>query len=113
MQAMARTRGDRASASCVRYPAHVDRSVAGRRTLHRHLSEENLTFSELLDEVRVEIAMRHLQGSSMPIAEVSQLLGFSAPSGFSHWFRAHFGCTVSQWRRQAPGAAQAALRRKP
>jgi len=100
--------GGRCTAEAVARHLRVD-----RRTLHRHLSEENLTFSELLDEVRVEIAMRHLQGSSMPIAEVSQLLGFSAPSGFSHWFRAHFGCTVSQWRRQAPGAAQAALRRKP
>jgi len=93
--------GGRCTAEAVARHLRVD-----RRTLHRHLGEEGLTFSALLDEVRKEIALRHLQGSRMPVGEISQLLGFSAPSGFSHWFRAHFGCSVVQWR-------QAALRRKP
>jgi len=74
-----------------------------RRTLHRHLGAEGLTFIVLLDDVRRELALRHLRDSNMPAAEIAQLLGFSAPSGFSHWFRAHFGFSVTQWRKQATG----------
>ncbi|WP_179405163.1 AraC family transcriptional regulator [Burkholderia guangdongensis] len=90
--------GGRCTADTVARHLRVD-----RRTLHRHLATEGLTFSALLDEVRREIAMRHLRGSNMPAAEVAHLLGFSALSGFSHWFRAHFGCSVTEWRKQATG----------
>ena len=76
---------------------------AARRTLYRHLDAEGLSFTVLLDEVRRELALRHLRDSNMPAAEIAQLLGFSAPSGFSHWFRAHFGFSVTQWRKQATG----------
>ena len=69
-----------------------------RRTLHRHLSAQGLTFSALLNEVRSELVMRHLRDSDLPLGEVASLLGFAAQSSFSHWFRASFGCSVSQWR---------------
>jgi AraC-like DNA-binding protein len=72
-----------------------------RRTLHRHLTVEGLTFSVLLDEVRTELVKRHLLESDLPIGEVAGLLGYSNQSSFSHWFRAAFGCSVTQWRRQA------------
>lgn len=87
--------GGRCTADTVARHLRVD-----RRTLHRHLDAEGLTFSALLDEVRRELAVRHLRGSNMPAAEIAHLLGFSAPSGFSHWFRAHFGCSVTEWRKQ-------------
>ncbi len=83
-----------------------------RRTLHRHLSAQDLSFTALLDQLRRELAMRHLQESDRPLGEVAGLLGFSALSSFSHWFRASFGCSMSQWRQQQ-AHAQAALRRKP
>ena len=70
-----------------------------RRTLHRHLSVEGQSFSVLLDEVRRELALRHLRESDLPLGEVAALLGFSSLSSFSHWFRAHFGNSVSGWRR--------------
>ncbi|MGR4871304.1 AraC family transcriptional regulator [Variovorax sp. LARHSF232] len=78
-----------------------------RRTLHRRLDAEGLSFSTLLDEVRTELATRHLRDSDLPLGEVAELLGFSGPSSFSHWFRVNFGCSASQWR------SQAALRKKP
>lgn len=74
-----------------------------RRTLHRHLNAEGLSFSALLDDVRRELAVRHLRGSTMPVSEIAHLLGYSAPSGFSHWFRAHFGCSVTEWRKRTAG----------
>lgn len=88
-----------------------------RRTLHRHLSVDGLTFSDLLDEVRAELVTRHLQESDQPIGDIASLLGFANQSSFSHWFRAEFGCSVTQWRRQqvAQSAASSAGagRRRP
>jgi AraC-like DNA-binding protein len=113
--------GGRCTAQQVARHLRVD-----RRTLHRYLDAEGLTFSALLDQVRSELVLRHLQESDLPLGEVARLLGFSAPSGFSHWFRRVFGCSVSAWRKQSdaraarpappgrrPARAQAALRRKP
>ena len=81
-----------------------------RRTLHRHLSAEGLTFSSLLDQVRQELVVRHLQESDQPIGEVAGLLGFSTLSSFSHWFRTAFGCSATDWRRQR---AQPVIRSYP
>jgi len=71
-----------------------------RRTLYRRLGAEGLTFSGLLDQVRSDLAKRHLRESDMPVGEVAELLGFSNGSSFSHWFQSLFGCSASQWRKQ-------------
>jgi len=72
-----------------------------RRTLHRRLDAEGLTFSGLLDQVRSDLARRHLRESDLPLGEVAELLGFASPSSFSHWFHHLFGCSASQWSKQA------------
>ena len=68
-----------------------------RRTLHRRLYAEKITFKEILDEVRIDLVKRHLRESDLPLNEVAELLGFSGPSSFSHWFHNNFGCSASQW----------------
>lgn len=75
---------------------HVD-----RRTLHRRLEAEGLSFRRVLDEVRSDLAKHHLRESDLPLGEVAELLGFARPSSFSHWFQGQFGCSPSQWSRQA------------
>jgi len=74
---------------------------ADRRTLHRHLAREHLTFSGIVDSVRRELAERYLTDRSRSLADVSALLGFAAPSGFSRWYRRAFGGTASD-RRTMP-----------
>jgi AraC-like DNA-binding protein len=69
-----------------------------RRTVHRQLAREGQTFSEILDSVRSELAVRYLQDKRRPLSEVSVLLGFSAPSGFTRWYRRRFGVAPSQTR---------------
>ena len=69
-----------------------------RRTLHRHLAREGETFTSLLEKVRAELVTRYIGNRDRPLASVSELLGFSALSAFSRWFRSRFGCNVSQWR---------------
>jgi AraC-like DNA-binding protein len=78
-----------------------------RRTLHRQLTPEGETFSSLLDQVRKELAMRHLANANRPLSEIAGLLGFSELSAFSRWFSRHFACSPSAWRvRQASGESQ-------
>jgi AraC-like DNA-binding protein len=97
--------GGGCTATAVASFLHVD-----RRTLHRRLDAEGLTFSGLVDQMRSELVQHHLRESDLPLGEVAELLGFSGPSSFSHWFRGRFGCSASQWSRQdsragAPPAA--------
>jgi len=88
---------------------HVARHLRiDRRTLYRHLAIEQTTFSVLLDETRADLVKRHLLESDLPIGEIAGLLGFSNQSSFSHWFRAAFGCSVTQWRKKVAGSSAGA-----
>jgi AraC-like DNA-binding protein len=69
-----------------------------RRTIHRHLAKEGQTFSALMDAVRSELVTRYIENRERPLSETADLLGFSAQSAFSRWFRAKYGCSVSEWR---------------
>jgi AraC-like DNA-binding protein len=73
-----------------------------RRTVHRHLVREGKTFSAIVDAVRRELAQRYVEDGHRSMAEVSSLLGFSAPSAFSRWYRQRFNAKASQ--RRAGGA---------
>lgn len=76
-----------------------------RRTLHRRLEQEGLSFSILLDQVRANLVESHLRESDLPLGEVAGLLGFARLSSFSHWFQRHFGCSASQWVKRSAAAA--------
>jgi AraC-like DNA-binding protein len=69
-----------------------------RRTIHRRLSSEGQTFSGIVDAVRRELAPRYLKSRRRAVADVAALLGFSAPSSFSQWYRRQFGDTPSSQR---------------
>jgi AraC-like DNA-binding protein len=69
-----------------------------RRTIHRRLAQEGQTFSGIVDQVRCELAARYVKDRSRTLAEVASMLGFSAPSGFSRWYRRQFKATASAQR---------------
>jgi len=86
---------------------HVARSLGvDRRTLHRHLAEHDETFTSVLHASRGHLAERHLANPRYSMTEVSQLLGFAAPSAFSRWFRDQYGTSPRAWRDSA-GVASA------
>ena len=62
-----------------------------RRTITRRLAAENKGFHQLVDDHRRRIVGQYLQDKSRPLAQLSSLLGFSAPSAFSRWYRDQFG----------------------
>ena len=70
-----------------------------RRTVHRRLAESLTTYSAIVDDVRRELATRYLASRDRSLTEISSLLGFSAPSGFSRWYRRHFGAPASRQAR--------------
>jgi AraC-like DNA-binding protein len=72
-----------------------------QRTLHRHLVGEGESFSDIVNATRGALAERYLANDRYSLTDVSQLLGFAAPSTFSRWFRCRFGVTPSQWRDSA------------
>jgi AraC-like DNA-binding protein len=72
-----------------------------RRTVHRRLVHEGTTFSSIVEDVRTEMVGHYLEDPSRPLYVMAQMLGFSALSAFSRWFRDRYGCSASQWRAEA------------
>jgi AraC-like DNA-binding protein len=71
-----------------------------RRTLHRRLAAEGTTFTAVLDETRGSVAERLLLNEQLTVTEISESLGFAAPSGMSRWFRDQYGCSPTGWMTQ-------------
>ncbi|MDT7858345.1 AraC family transcriptional regulator [Rubrivirga sp. S365] len=70
----------------------------GERTLQRHLADEGTTFQQVIDDVRRDIATRHLSGNQGTIHEVAFLLGYSEPSAFHRAFKRWTGVTPGAYR---------------
>ena len=68
------------------------------RTVQRGLAEQGQSFSSMVNEIRKELATRHVIESDRPLTEVAMLLGFSAPSALSRWYHAQFGCSAKESR---------------
>ena len=68
------------------------------RTLERRLARENVSFVEVLDELRCELAKRYLQEPNLPISQIAWLLGYADPSAFTHSFRRWTGKSPTQLR---------------
>jgi AraC-like DNA-binding protein len=79
------------------------------RQLRRALAQEGETFSGVVHGVRAGLAERQLSSGRATLTELSQQLGFAAPSALSRWFRQQFGTTPSAWRRAAEAPAAAAI----
>lgn len=76
-----------------------------RRTLNRHLGAFDESFTTLLDQVRAKLAEQHLRNGRYSLTEISQYLGFAAPSGFSRWFREQYQLSPSEWKATRMGVA--------
>lgn len=68
------------------------------RTMNRALAAEGTTYRALLDQLRHELAARHLADDGVSIAEVAFLLGFSELSSFYRAFRRWTGRTPVEFR---------------
>jgi AraC-like DNA-binding protein len=81
-------------------------AVAGQigvepRTLQRQLAERGTSFLQIVQNARLSLAAQYVEESDRPLAEIAELLGFSALSAFSRWHRTHCGCAASDRRDAA------------
>jgi AraC-like DNA-binding protein len=75
------------------------------RTLQRRLTESGLTFQQLMQDARRELARHYLLHSSMELSETAYLLGYEYAHSF---FRA-----FQQWEGTPPGAWRTRNTRAP
>ena len=77
----------------------VARSLGmSKRTLARKLSDEGLNFTEVLQQLRRDLAVRYLDDPKLHISKIAWLLGFNEVSAFTHAFKRWTGKTPSQMR---------------
>jgi AraC-like DNA-binding protein len=57
------------------------------RTLARKLSDEGLNFTEILQQLRHDLAVRYLDDRKLHVSKIAWLLGFHEVSAFTHAFK--------------------------
>ena len=78
-----------------------------RRTLQRKLSDADLSYQQLVDDTRRDLALRYLDDPKMSVTDVTFLLGFSGQSAFTRAFKRWTGTSPSAYRSQKGIAAAA------
>ncbi|MFL1456813.1 AraC family transcriptional regulator ligand-binding domain-containing protein [Marinobacter sp. GN3S48] len=79
------------------------------RTLKRRLQEENASFQNLVDHVRLERAGDLLKNTGMNLSQIADVLGYADAANFTRAFKRWTGTSPSHYRAQAlqPVKAQA------
>lgn len=74
-----------------------------RRRLHERLAAEGTRYSDLLADVRCEIARQLLEGTRLPAGDIAATLHYSSPGAFSRAFK--------EWTGKTPRSVRAAAGR--
>jgi AraC-like DNA-binding protein len=76
------------------------------RTFQRRLLEEGITFHDLVEEARREMAQHYLRQPSLELNETAYLLGYEDPNSFIRAFHQWEGTSPGEWRlHHCPSAA--------
>jgi len=78
--------------------AAVEAAAMSVRSLQRRLASEGLTFSQLVDEVRLEMAVPQLRASDIRLTDIALSLGYSDPAHFTRAFSRWAGVSPSEYR---------------
>lgn len=70
-------------------------------TLRRKLKDEGISFQNLLDDMRKELALGYMQDTDLTFGEIAYILGFSTPGAFQRAFK--------RWTNSTPGAYRKSL----
>jgi AraC-like DNA-binding protein len=76
--------------------------LTSRRTLQRQLLAEGLSFQDVLNRTRRELAEHYLRQETITPGEVSWLLGFQDGNSFIRAFKGWTGSTPGQYRSSMP-----------
>lgn len=69
-----------------------------RQTLYRNLRDEDVTYEQVLDELRHKLALHFLNGKRVSVNETAYLVGFSDPASFSRAFKRWTGVSPREVR---------------
>jgi len=93
----------------------LERSLAGKRptlqgvaqqlhlsvrTLQRRLTDAGITFQQLVEDTRRELARHYLKRSNVELNEAAYLLGYVDANSFFRAFHAWEGTSPGEWRTQ-------------
>ena len=78
--------------------AVAQRLALSKRSLQRHLGDEAVSFQDVLNTVRQELAQHYLINSTISPGEISWLLGFQESNSFIRAFRSWTGKTPGAYR---------------
>jgi AraC-like DNA-binding protein len=92
------------TAGDVRIDVVARRLAMTPRTLQRRLSRAGTSFEALCDEARKEAAQTYLADTTLSIAEVTYLLGYSEPTAFHRAFKRWHGTTPQAFRAGVSGS---------
>ena len=67
------------------------------RTLHRKLKHEGMTYQQLLDDVRKEIAVAYLNQEGCSVKDLPYMLGYADNRAFQRAFKRWMGCSPRQY----------------
>ena len=70
------------------------------RQLQRHLQEQNTTYQQRMQELRLLLARQYLQDPHLGLKEIALLLCYSEQSAFQRAFKLWTGLTPQQWRKE-------------
>jgi AraC-like DNA-binding protein len=68
------------------------------RTLARRLAVEQLTFADILSDLRADLADRYLQDAGLTISQIAWLLGYREVSSFTNAYKKRTGITPTRQR---------------
>ena len=68
------------------------------RSMQRRLRDEQTSYQQLLDETRLELALQYINRTSLTVAQIAPLLGFSDSSNFNRAFKRWLGISPSKYR---------------
>jgi AraC-like DNA-binding protein len=68
------------------------------RTLSRRLNQEDLTFPEILHQLRTDLALHYLRDQSLSISQIAWLVGYGNVSSFSHACKRWTGMNPARMR---------------
>lgn len=72
-------------------------------TVQRRLADEGLSYKDLVEETRRELAMLYLEQRHVQLSELAFMLGYSELSAFSRAFRRWTGMSPKAWRNARLG----------
>jgi AraC-like DNA-binding protein len=70
----------------------------GSRTLQRKLQEEGTHYKDVLNELRLELAMHYLKNSRLSLEVIAGKLGYAEPRSFYRSFKQWTGRTAGSYR---------------